>query len=123
MPATTMRVKHNSFYKKIYWRAEDSPKVKFDTVDEYIQRLRELLNSAVQVRARSVFPMASHLSGGLDSSSIAVLAARIVKLKNTKLYAFNWVPAPDVDDDPEYYEWSYSHRVSGQENISHKYVY
>ncbi|MBD3790338.1 MAG: hypothetical protein IE885_08285, partial [Campylobacterales bacterium] len=121
-PATTLTVTKNGAVTKTYWRVEESPKIHLDSFDSYVERLRELLENAVQVRLRSAYPVASHLSGGLDSSSVAVLAARFLFKKNESLKVYNWVPAPDVGDDPHYYEWANSRVIAEIENIEHHYV-
>src|SRR5262249_8046385 len=62
---------------------------------------------------RSVHPVGSHLTGGLDSSSISALAARALGEKNQRLTAFTHVPrkgfngpAPDgrYSDETPYVE-------------------
>lgn len=47
------------------------------TDDEALARFRELLTDAVRVRLRADVPVATLLSGGLDSSSVTVLAAQL----------------------------------------------
>jgi len=71
---------------------------------------------------RSVYPITSHLSGGLDSSTIAVIAARKLREKGERLLSFNWLHEPTEDDDPEHYEWSNSKTIAEAEDIEHHYV-
>ena len=80
----------------------------------------QTLSDAVKVRLRTVFPVASHLSGGLDSSAIAVLAARELEKRNQPLYAFNWVETPDREHDPDLPEWGFATRLVSLENIEQK---
>ncbi len=117
-PATNMIVSGDKIIKEVYWRAEDSSEVRFKTLDEYVQALRNLLEDAVAKRLRSEDPIASHLSGGLDSSTLAVLAARRLKERGRTLYAYNWVPPPRPGDDPGHYEWANSRRISEREGIA-----
>ncbi len=122
LPASTMVVTNRNVLSQVYWRLEDSPRIKFDTVGEYSELLRDLLKNAVQVRTRSLFPIASHLSGGLDSSAITVLAARCLRKYHKKLYTYNWVQSPGIDEDPEHYEWNLSRILAEMEQIHHEYV-
>lgn len=81
-----------------YWKPEDYPEKTWtdSELDQAPLRLRQLLDSAVECRLRSNGRVAAHLSGGLDSSSIAVLAAR--KLKDRGLarpLVTSWSPGQD----------------------------
>lgn len=91
-------------------------------MEEYVETLLKLLEESVRTRSRSSFPIASHLSGGLDSSSISVLAARILKEKNRKLLTYNWIQQAGKDDNIEDREWAYSRKIADKEGIVHKHV-
>jgi len=121
-PAHSLTVTTRIVHKQCFWRAEEAKKVKLPDAKAYASRLRELLEQAVYDRMRSDYPITSHLSGGLDSSTIAVLAARRLKKTKEKLLAFNWLHEPDGDDDPDYYEWSNSKTIAEIERIDHNYV-
>ncbi|HEV7289950.1 asparagine synthase-related protein [Sphingomonas sp.] len=57
------------------------------TPQQAAARLRDLIEDAVSVRMPQARPVACHLTGGLDSSSITVLAARHARLAGNALIA------------------------------------
>ncbi len=120
--ATSITITQDNSLKSIYWSIENIPAVQYNTYEEYVEKLRELLLDAVQVRLRTSYPVASHLSGGLDSSAIAVLAARGLKKRDHILYAFNWVETPIEKKDSGYPEWGFATHLSELENIDQKHV-
>ena len=75
-----------------YWSPEDAPQIELASETEYQEMLCELLEQSVQCRLRSAFPIGVHLSGGLDSSAIAVIASRILQAAGQSLTAFSWSP-------------------------------
>ena len=121
-PATSMIISSNTVVQNVYWKAENSPKVRFDSLEEYSEKLRELLEDSVEKRLRSEYPIASHLSGGLDSSTISTISARYLHSKKRTLQVYNWVQAPKPEDDYEYYEWANSRRIAELENVKHSYI-
>lgn len=59
-----------------YW-IPGQKKIRFDTEQAYIDRLRELVEDAVRIRLNAVEgPVGAELSGGLDSGVIDILIAR-----------------------------------------------
>ncbi len=121
-PAHTLIIKSSEIKKNCYWKAENALKINFPNEKAYADKLRQLLEQTVYDRMRSNYPIASHLSGGLDSSSIAVIAARKLHEKDEKLIAFNWLHEPTESDDSTYYEWSNSKCIAEAEDIDHSYV-
>ncbi len=121
-PAHTLIISSLKTEKNCYWRLEDTPKVKLPNTDAYTKKLRRLLEEAVYCRMRSNYPITSHLSGGFDSSAIAVLAARKLKNNDEELLAFNWLRKPIEGDNPENPEWAGSKMVAEREGINHNYV-
>lgn len=120
-PGTTLTVTSSEIVENEYWCIENSPLVHYDSFQEYVEKLKELFQSAVEVRLRTAFPISSHLSGGIDSSPIAVMAARKLKKKNKNLYVYNWIKIPSNKDEYEFESWSFSRRISKQEtNIYHE---
>jgi asparagine synthase (glutamine-hydrolysing) len=60
-----------------YWRLDPDREIRLDSDEEYAEALREIFVEAVRCRLRSPRPVATMLSGGLDSSSIASTAAHL----------------------------------------------
>lgn len=117
--ATNITIMASKEKRYTYWKAEDCPKIEYKSLDEYIKVARDLLEKAVDSRIRSVYPIASHLSGGLDSSSVSVLASRKLALNGHRLTGFNWIPVLDSKADRNYYEWGNSKKIALLENIEH----
>jgi len=118
--ATSITISKEHASESVYWNIEDIPKIHYDTYEEYVEELRKLLYDAVKVRLRTTYRVSSHLSGGLDSSAIAVLAARELKKRDQTLYAFNWVETPYGKHDPDLPEWGFASRLASIENIEQK---
>ncbi|HWV42895.1 asparagine synthase-related protein [Pseudorhodoplanes sp.] len=75
-----------------FWSPRDVKAVLFRTDEDYAAALRDCLDTAVRRQMRSAHPIGCLLSGGLDSSSVAALAARALAAKNQRLAAFTGVP-------------------------------
>jgi asparagine synthase (glutamine-hydrolysing) len=75
-----------------YWSPADIRPVRLASDQAYADGLRECLDRAVRRQMRSAHPIGCYLSGGLDSSSVAALAARALREKGQRLAAFTQVP-------------------------------
>jgi asparagine synthase (glutamine-hydrolysing) len=105
-----------------YWSPKQTKCIRYRHDQDYVDHLSELLEGAVNCRLRSAFPVGSHLSGGLDSSSIAVLAARSLRQSGKMLHAFCWAPAPAADDYPLADERADVEVICRQEGITPHYA-
>jgi len=78
------------------------------SADEAAAKLRSLVEESVSCRLPAQGPVAAHLSGGLDSSAVAAIAARRLRAGNRKLHAFSLLARPSsgtaVRDEREYVE-------------------
>ena len=80
-----------------YWRPETVPRARPASDDEYAEEFLALYAQAVEDRLHGADPVGVHLSGGLDSSSITVLAARELRRQGRLApLAFSWLPALGV---------------------------
>jgi asparagine synthase (glutamine-hydrolysing) len=76
-----------------YWRPNALPERRYPSDRDYVEKLREILEQAVACRVLGrEDQVGAHLSGGLDSSSLAVLAARVVARTGRTLTGFSWAP-------------------------------
>lgn len=64
------------------------------TAREAAAELRKRVKDAVRARLPATGPVASHLSGGVDSSSVAVIAARQLRQDGRQLHAFSMLARP-----------------------------
>ena len=78
-----------------YWRPERAPRVRPASDDACAEELLAILARAVEDRLHGPGPIGVHLSGGLDSSGVAVLAARALRRRGRPPpLAFSWLPPP-----------------------------
>ncbi len=97
-PAHTMTLRAGVITMQRYWHYEDIPALSLPADTAYAEMLCDLLTRAVHCRMRSAYPVGTHLSGGLDSSTITVLAARYLRELGQQLTSFSWSP-PYTDTD------------------------
>ena len=74
-----MWVRPGGIEKRRYWDFDLSKEVRYKTSDEYAAQFLDLFREAVRCRLRSCGPIGSYLSGGLDSSSISVIANELLR--------------------------------------------
>ena len=72
-----------SMRQRRYWSAADIEPIRLPSDQAYADGLRQCLDRAVRRQIRSLHPVGCHLSGGLDSSSVAALAARTLAARPT----------------------------------------
>ena len=70
-----------------YWAPEIGEPPRGDVVGQFA----EIIDEAVRCRMRSAYPVGTELSGGLDSSSVTVLAARVARERLEPLHTFTAV--------------------------------
>ena len=75
-PAHAMTVTPQGIEVKRYWYLENTPDLHLRTDDDYVEAFLDIFSEAVRCRLRCSAPVATTLSGGLDSGSVAALAAR-----------------------------------------------
>ena len=92
LPGSIVRVRGSSFSKDRFWNPENIPDVRFKSDHEYVEGFQECLGAAVKARLRSRRAPCATITGGLDSSSIAVIAADMLAASGGKLNTFTAVP-------------------------------
>lgn len=77
LPAHCLLVSSSAVSKWQYWDVDPSLSIRYRRDEDYAEHFRELLVQAVQARLRTRGPVGISLSGGLDSTSIAAIIARL----------------------------------------------
>ena len=91
-PAHLLLANRNGLTTRAYWQWQPGQELQFKRDEEYVEALREVLFKAVKSRMRGIYPVGAHMSGGLDSSSVAVIAARELAQRQQTLPTFTQVP-------------------------------
>jgi asparagine synthase (glutamine-hydrolysing) len=76
-----------------YWRLEETADIRFRSDDDYVDALRERYERTIRAHLRTIHPVGSHLSSGLDSGGVTAFAAKLLKEQNRGLRAFTAIPA------------------------------
>ncbi|PMR71877.1 asparagine synthase-related protein [Halomonas heilongjiangensis] len=97
MPGHWFAVNRNGLEQRPYWRPREAPDIRYTRRQEYHEHFRELLDTAVAARLRTRFPVGAHISGGLDSTGVTILASRLLQAQGRTLdMSYTW--APPVSD-------------------------
>lgn len=101
-PGHVLQVTSDGAQERSYWTLDPARSLVLSSDEEYAEAVRESFLEAVRCRLRCSGPVASMLSGGIDSSSITCAAAQILRETETKqpLLTFSAV-YPDVPESDE----------------------
>lgn len=81
-----------------FWKPSGISPLRLRDSREYAEGLRSVLEEAVRDRIEDFSAVGSHLSGGLDSSSVTATAARVLDERRGRVSAFTAVPSIAVND-------------------------
>jgi asparagine synthase (glutamine-hydrolysing) len=95
-PAHAVTITSKEVKIKRYWYLEDTPRLRFKRDEDYVGAFLEIYREAVRCRLRGAGKVGVTLSGGLDSGSVAALAAGELQKKGGSLPAFSAVPLYDI---------------------------
>ncbi len=88
-PATCMVVTPTGIRSWSYWQLNAERELNLDSDEAYALQFRQIFTEAVRCRLRSAFPIGSHLSGGLDSSSVTCVARNLLETTQKTLHTLS----------------------------------
>jgi asparagine synthase (glutamine-hydrolysing) len=97
-PAHTMTVTKKGIKLHKYWDPLKVPQLKLGSNEAYEEAFRKVFFEAVRCRLRSVGSIGILLSSGLDSGSVACVAASMLKSEGKRLKAYTSVPFSGYTD-------------------------
>lgn len=122
MPGSTvMTVSRKGIRKQEYWRPDPSRRIHLKDEREYVEAFQDLFFQAVAARLRSAFPVFTLYSGGLDSSAVTGVAARLLGREGRRLTAFAAVLPPGYQGSGTD-ERAYIDLLQGAENLEIAYI-
>ena len=105
-----------------WWRPEHLPVLKLTSNRDYEEAVKHTLEEAVRCRIGSKERVGATLSGGLDSSSVTAIAARLLDTQGRQLTAFTAAPAHPALNDFNTFgdEWAHAASLTAMySNIDH----
>lgn len=78
-----------------HWQPEQLNLLSYARDDEYVEAFREILEESIRCRLRTIHPTGSHLSSGWDSSTVTIIAARLLAARHQRLTAYTAVSPVD----------------------------
>ncbi len=107
-PSHSISVVDGSVSLHRYSHLADVEKKHLKTDREYEEAFRNVLQEAVSARLRTHHKVGSHLSGGLDSGTVASFAATELRKGNKPLHTFSYVPVEGFID------WTHKSRMADE---------
>ena len=106
-----------------YWSLDPARELHLGSDEEYEEAFRELFTETIRCRLRSAFPVGSTLSGGLDSSSIACTADKLLAANGgQRLHTFSAIFPSVAEEDPRIDERPFIEAVLATGNFEPHYV-
>jgi asparagine synthase (glutamine-hydrolysing) len=95
MPAHTISIKNGDIKINRYWSVDYNNKLNCSN-DEHIQNIEKLFDYSIDIHLNSDVPIASYVSGGVDSSIVSILSSN--KNKLDKLFHGKFSEYPKCDE-------------------------
>lgn len=103
-PAQYMIANSKQIIKKTYWSpVKNVKKVRYKNEKEYQRAFLETYNECVASSLRAKEKTGILLSGGLDSTSVACIAAPMLKKEKKNLYSYTQIPKMGYESGREHY--------------------
>ncbi|NYB52806.1 MAG: asparagine synthase (glutamine-hydrolyzing) [Methanobacteriaceae archaeon] len=104
LPASNcLYIEFHNYELKKYWELDPNLRIFFDTDEDYYLKFREIFEKAIKCRLRTIHPIGFELSGGIDSSSVVVMAKKILSKTHTDILTFSLIFNEIKQTDESYY--------------------
>ena len=104
LPAHQLVFTNNRIYLESYWQLDPTNTIKLQSDAEYAEAFQEIFTEAVRCRLRTLSPVGSMLSGGLDSASVTCVAGKLLgENQQQPLYTYSAFFAHNQDSDERPY--------------------
>ncbi|HHW37901.1 MAG TPA: asparagine synthetase B [Bacillales bacterium] len=110
-PSHSLTIVNGNMSLKRYCHLYEGKKLKLKSNDEYVEAFREVFQNTVRSKMRTRMKVGGHLSGGLDSGSVAAFAAKELRKKGQQLHTFSYVPVADFVD------WTHKSRIANEKPL------
>jgi asparagine synthase (glutamine-hydrolysing) len=107
-PAYSLTIERGRVNLERYCRVVNEGKLKLRNSGEYVEAFKEVFQDSINSKLRTFRKVGSHLSGGLDSGSVASFAAASLKNENKKLHTYSYVP------EDNFVDWTPKYRVANE---------
>lgn len=97
MPGEILTVRENNIRVQTYWQPDLRREIRLSRDDEYVEAFNQVFERAVSDALVSASNVGIMVSGGMDSSSIASVAAPLLARENKRLAGFTEVPRANFD--------------------------
>jgi asparagine synthase (glutamine-hydrolysing) len=87
-PAHKLQIGEKHHHEARYFSFDLDIKHRYQTLEDYTQHYKSLLFEAIRTRTESNYGVGSEMSGGLDSSSIAIIAKQFLNSENKTLHTY-----------------------------------
>lgn len=84
-------------HKHTFWKLDPLKELHYTREDDYVEAFNELFERVVSDHLRSLTPIGVMMSGGLDSTTVAAVAATQLKQKGMRLATYTEVPRDGFD--------------------------
>lgn len=96
--ASCLTVSHQSISNEVFWDPRDIEAGRQYSKSNYIEEFLSIFTDAVHCRIRADGDIGVLLSGGLDSSAVACVAASILRKQNRELHTYTSIPVQGFTD-------------------------
>ena len=116
--ATSLLVTRHHITQQQYWDISPDFRIRYQERTEYLDHLADLMLKATHDRLRTTHPVGISLSGGLDSTLVAAIAAKHLKDSDLPLTAYSYT----FDKNPSCDETDFIQPLLDQYSINGKFI-